>query len=254
MNYKIINSGSDGNGVIIEDTILIDCGVTFKSLENYYKKIKLVLLTHIHKDHFNKSTIKKLAYERPTIRFGCCEWLVESLIDCGVNKKNIDVFKIDKIYDYRDFKVMPIKLYHDVPQCGYKLRIGDYKLIYATDTNKIDHIVANNFDYYFIEGNYENEEELHNRSDSNYYENRVKETHLSKVKATEWLMNNMGNKSCYIFMHEHKERGRKMIDTTEAGAGSYPEPIDEVETSNCDDGYDEYMADIIHDEEMLEIK
>lgn len=206
MKYKIINSGSDGNGLIIEETILIDCGVTFKSLKDYYKKLRIVLLTHIHQDHFNKSTIKKLAYERPTLRFGCCKWLVKDLVDCGVNKKNIDVYKIDKVYSYKDFKIIPITLYHDVPQCGYKLKINDKKLLYATDTNKINHIIAKNYDYYFIEGNYENEEELHKRSENKYYESRVKNTHLSKVEATEWLMKNMSSKSKYIFMHEHKER------------------------------------------------
>ena len=206
MNYKIINSGSDGNGVIIEDTILIDCGISFKKLRDYYKKIEIVLLTHIHQDHFNKSTIKRLAYERPTLRFGCCEWLVKDLVECGVREKNIDVYKIGKIYSYKDFKVIPITLYHDVPQCGYKLKINGNKLIYATDTNRIDHIIAQNYDYYFIEGNYENEEELHQRAENRYYESRVKDTHLSKVQATEWLIKNMGNKSKYIFMHEHKEK------------------------------------------------
>ena len=206
MNFKIIGSGSDGNAVVIEDTILIDCGVTFKSLKEYYKKLEIVLLTHIHSDHFNKATIKKLAGERPTLRFGCCEWLVKELVECGVNKKNIDVYEISKIYSYRYFKVIPVILYHDGSQWGYKLKINGNKLIYATDTNKIDHIKAKNYDYYFIEGNYENEEELHNRSDNDYYEKRVKETHLSKVKAMEWVLKNMGENSKYIFMHEHKER------------------------------------------------
>ncbi len=206
MNYNIINSGSDGNGMVVEDTILIDCGISFKSLENYYKKIKLVLLTHIHGDHFNKSTIKRLAYERPTLRFGCCKWLVKDLVDCGVNKKNIDVYETGKTYSYRDFIVLPIELYHDVPQCGYKIKINGNKLIYATDTNRIDHIVAKNYDYYFIEGNYENEEELHERAINSFYEERVKKTHLSKVKTTEWLITNMGDKSKYTFMHEHKEK------------------------------------------------
>ena len=206
MNFNILNSGSDGNGLIIEDIILIDCGISFKKLEDYYKKIKIVLLTHKHQDHFNKTTIKKLAYERPTLRFACCEWLVDELVKCGVEKKKIDVLKIGKNYNYNAFIVEPIKLYHDVPQCGYKLKIGTNRLIYATDTSKIDHIEAKNYDYYFIEGNYENEEELHNRAVDEYYEKRVKETHLSKVQATEWLMKNMGESSKYIFMHEHKER------------------------------------------------
>ena len=206
MNFNILNSGSDGNGLIIEDIILIDCGISFKKLEDYYKKLRIVLLTHKHSDHFNKATIKKLAYERPTLRFACCEWLVDELVKCGVEKKKIDVLKIGKNYNYKTFIVEPIKLYHDVPQCGYKLKIGANKLIYATDTNKIDHIKAKNYNYYFIEGNYENEEELHNRATDEYYEKRVKETHLSKVQATEWLMKNMGENSKYVFMHEHKER------------------------------------------------
>jgi len=150
--------------------------------------------------------------EHPLIRFGCCEWLVKELVECGVEKKNIDVLEIDKIYDYRDFKVIPIKLYHDVPNCGYKLKINGNKLIYATDTSKIDHIIAKNYDFYFIEGNYESDEELAQRKSDKLlsgefiYEDRVKETHLSKVQATEWLMENMGENSKYIFMHEHRSK------------------------------------------------
>lgn len=54
MNYKIISSCSTGNATIIKDIILIDCGVTFKKLEKYYKQIKIVLLTHIHRRSFQK--------------------------------------------------------------------------------------------------------------------------------------------------------------------------------------------------------
>ncbi len=206
MNYKIINTGSDGNALVIENTILIDCGVSFKKLRDYYKNLKIVLLTHIHSDHFNKKTIKKLAEERPMLRFGCCEWLVQDLIDCGVDKRNIDVFELDKLYDYKLFKIKAIELYHDVKQCGYKLEINNNKVIYATDTCKIDHISAKDYDYYFIEANYENEEELHNRAIDEYYENRVKNTHLSKEKASAWLLDNMKDTSVCIFMHRHKER------------------------------------------------
>ena len=158
MNYKIISSCSSGNAVIIKDIILIDCGVAFKKLEKDYKKLKLVLLTHIHTDHFNKGTIKKLAKERPTLRFACCEWLLESLLECGVNRKNIDVLKIGTKYDYKLFKIVPIKLYHDVPQCGYRVLFDGYKVIYATDTNTLEGITAKNYDLYLVEGNYEDEE------------------------------------------------------------------------------------------------
>ena len=211
MNYKIVSSCSTGNATIIRDIILIDCGVTFKRLEKYYKQLKIVLLTHIHSDHFKKETIRKLAQERPTLRFACCEWLLQPLLECGVLRKNIDVLQIGTRYDYKLFKIVPIKLYHDVPQCGYRVLFDDYKVIYMTDTRTVEGIVAKNYDLYLVEGNYE-EEELEQRIKQKqeeglyYYESRVRNTHLSKGQATDFLLNNMGENSKYVFMHEHVER------------------------------------------------
>lgn len=211
MNYKIISSCSTGNAIVIKDIILIDCGVSFKKLENCYKKIKLVLLTHIHADHFNKNTIKKLAEERPTLRFACCEWLLTPLLKCGVNRNNIDVLKIGTRYNYKLFKVTPIKLYHDVPQCGYRVIFDNYKVFYATDTKTLEGISAKNYDLYLVEANYD-EDEIEERikrkqQECKYvYEFRAKNSHLSKSQATDFLLNNMGEKSEYVFMHEHVER------------------------------------------------
>lgn len=211
MNYKIISSCSTGNAVILRDIILVDCGVTFKRLEKYYKKLKLVLLTHIHSDHFKKETIRKLVQERPTLRFACCEWLLKSLLDCGVNRNNIDVLEISTRYDYKLFKIVPIKLYHDVPQCGYRVMFDDYKVIYMTDTKTVEGISAKNYDLYLIEANYD-EDEIQERikqkqQECQYvYEFRAKDNHLSKQQASEFLLENMGKNSEYVFMHQHVER------------------------------------------------
>lgn len=48
MDYEIIASGSSGNAVVINGFLMIDCGISFKSLKNVYKNLKIVLLTHIH--------------------------------------------------------------------------------------------------------------------------------------------------------------------------------------------------------------
>lgn len=211
MNYKIINSGSDGNAVIIEDFILIDCGVSFQKLKEHYKKIKIILLTHIHQDHFNKKTISKLAIERPTLRFACCDWLVEELVKCGVNKKNIDVIEIGKIYNYNSFKITPIKAYHDVPNCGYRIFINNKKCIYITDTKTLEGIKALNYDLYLIEANYESDELKkrieEKRNNGEYvYESRVEYTHLSKEQTDKFLLENMNDNSIYEYLHQHKER------------------------------------------------
>ena len=206
MNYKIINSGSDGNCVIVNDIIAIDMGVSYKKLTPYLSKLKIVLLTHQHVDHFKQSTIRKLAQNKPGLRFGCCEWLVQKLIDSGVSKKNIDVYETNVIYDYTVFSIKPVKLYHDVPNCGYRVFFKGKKLIYMTDTKTLDGISAKGYDIYLVEGNYENEEELHNRAYTYEYELRVKQTHLSKEYTTQWLLENMDDYSIYEFMHQHKER------------------------------------------------
>jgi len=219
MNYKIIQSGSSGNATIVENVILIDCGVSFKKLQPYYENFKLVLLTHIHSDHLNKATIKKLANLRPTLRFGCRDYLVHELIMCGIDKRNIDVYDTVCNFDYKDFCVVNFDLKHDVPNCGYGMTINNKCYFYATDTCSLDNVEAKGFDMYFIEGNYEDQEELERRKQKHiengefYYEDRVEKTHLSQVQALNWLEKNMNENSQYIFMHEHKEReSRKEVE------------------------------------------
>lgn len=209
MTYNIIATGSDGNAVLIENSILIDCGVPFKTLKEYAPKLKLILLTHIHGDHFNKATIRKLAQERPTLRWGCGSWLVSDLNKCGVNPSNIDVMRCDTEYKYSIGSVIPVRLNHNVPNCGYKLIFPNGKILYATDTNDLDGITANNFDLYMIEANY-TDEEIEQRiaeKESNgefAYERQVLKNHLSKARCDEFLSQNKGDNSVCVYLHAHK--------------------------------------------------
>lgn len=217
MRYKIISTGSQGNAVVLNDYILIDCGVSFKALKDVYRKLKIVLLTHEHIDHINKTTIKMLAQERPTLRFGCCIWLVPILLECNVPKRNIDVYEIGKIYDYKALKLSPIKLYHNVPNCGYRLFFGDKKAIYATDTAHLNGITAKGYDLYLIEANY-TEDDLEERiiaktaAGQYCYELNVAERHLSHEQASQFLLENMGENSNYVFLHGHKDKPEKVKD------------------------------------------
>ena len=208
MNYDIIATGSKGNATVIDTKILIDCGVPFKKLNRHYKNLSIVLLTHIHSDHFNKATIKKLAFERPLIRFGCGKHLVQALIDCKVPKRNIDVLEPNHTYEYGTFTICPVSLIHNVENIGYKITLGNEKMLYATDTNEISHISAKNFDYYFIEAKYPDDEireriEKKNISGEYAYEYGVLNNHLSNEKCDTWLLENIGDNSHVIYMHQH---------------------------------------------------
>lgn len=208
IEYNVISTGSKGNAVIINKLILIDCGVSFKALKEFYKDFKLVLLTHIHSDHFNKTTIKRLSQERPTLRFACCRWLVRPLVELGVDKKNIDVLDFNIMYGYGICNVIPVPLTHNVPNCGYKIHFPFGKLFYATDTNNLNGIVARNYDLYMIEANYEDEEinkriELKKAAGIYAYEKDAIKNHLSKAKCDQFIANNMGQHSEYCYLHCH---------------------------------------------------
>lgn len=210
MKYNIISTGSKGNAVVINDVILIDCGVSYKALEPIRSNIKIVLLTHIHTDHFKHSTIGLLAKNRPTLRFACCSWLVSDLVSLGVAKTNIDVLEIGKKYDYGSFAVSPVQLYHNVPNCGYRVYMNGKKLFYATDTNTLEGISAKGYDLYMVEANYDDVEiqeriKAKQNSGAYAYEIGVLYAHLSKQKCDDFIYDNISSNGEYVYLHQHEE-------------------------------------------------
>jgi len=211
MTYNIISSGSKGNAVVTNDYILIDCGVPFKALQPFYKKLKIVFLTHIHGDHFNKTAIKRLAFERPTLRWACCGWLIDDLIACGVRKSNIDILTPGCINHYGLFDVEVFTTPHNVPNCGFIFEISNEKLFYATDCNSLDHVKCKNADLYMVEANYRESEIMERiaekKANGEYpYELEVIKNHLSEEKALAWICDNAGENGQYILMHKHEVR------------------------------------------------
>lgn len=219
MDYNIIDSGSSGNAVIFNDVVMVDCGIAFKKVAPYLHQLQLVLLTHIHSDHLNKVTIKRLAAERPSLRWGCADWLILPLVMCGVNKRNIDVMSGELGYSYVFGTVEMFLLEHDVPNCGYRIRLGSIQhppvtsIIYATDTVSLPDLeILRDCDYYFVEANYRDTEELENRmrikqeAGEYTHEKRVLEYHMSEKHVLDWLVRNGKPSSQHVFLHEHKER------------------------------------------------
>lgn len=207
IEYNIIQTGSKGNCIILNKMIALDIGISFCKLIPYIKDIALVFISHIHTDHFNKSTIKRLSEDKPLIRFCGCEEVAKQAVSI-VGEKRFDLIKHGKTYDYKLFTIEPVLLVHDVQNIGLKIKIGNKKIFYATDTGQIEHIEAKDYDLYLIEGNYkkdELEEKISKKQTMGdfMYEYRVKKNHLSEEDAIRWIYKNAGNQSKYKLIHKH---------------------------------------------------
>lgn len=214
--YHIISTGSHGNAVLINNTVLVDCGVSYKALAPFVKSLKLVLLTHIHSDHFAPSTIRRLAAERPTLRFGCGQWLVRDLLTANVPAKCIDILAPDTQYNYGIVAVIPVPLVHNVPNCGYKLHFAGGRVLYATDTNNLNGITARNYDLYLIEANYEDDAIQRRiaakKANGEYaYERQVLHNHLSKAKCDDFIYRNIGAGGEYVYLHQHIDKEKEGV-------------------------------------------
>lgn len=208
MNYTIISTGSKGNAILLENGILLDCGVSFKSIKPYLKDIKLVFITHAHSDHMNLSTLSAIHKLRPTIRFSVGFFLKDKLLGAGIKNSKIDCLRQNKTYNYGLFEISPFICLHDVKNFGLKIfdKKTKQKIIYAVDTKSIDHIAAKDYDLYLIEGNYDEEKLEQNIKEDEAsgvycYCKRVKETHLSIQQASDFIMKNISDKGIYELIH-----------------------------------------------------
>ena len=203
---KVISSGSEGNAVIYNNAIMVDCGVSFKALQEVKRSLKIVLLTHKHSDHLKIRTLQRLQAERPTLRVACGNFLLEEL-PCI---KNIDVLQVGKIYDYGAFKVSPIKLYHDVPNFGWRIFLPNgQKIFHATDTVHLEGISAKGYDLYAIEHNYCEEyiqqaiEEARANGEYTHAYGNIN-THLSIQQARAFIEANRKESSEVLELHKSR--------------------------------------------------
>ncbi|MCK5600302.1 MBL fold metallo-hydrolase [Candidatus Pacearchaeota archaeon] len=201
--YKVIASGSTGNAVLYFGCILVDCGVPFALIEPYLYDIQIVLLTHEHKDHFNPATVKKLMDNRPTMRIGCGSWMEEYL----EGFRNVDVYYPGEVWDYDLFQICSIELYHDVPNCGYRIYKDGKQIFHATDSGHLEGIEARGYDLYAIESNYNEEtidaeiQAIEARGDFAYMKG-VMNSHLSEQQADDFIYRNKAYHSQILRLHE----------------------------------------------------
>jgi phosphoribosyl 1,2-cyclic phosphodiesterase len=145
MKFEIIQSNSKGNLFIINDDLAIDIGC---QIPKEYS-IDFVLLTHSHQDHLNFTALRKafVAFNPIII---CGEWLLND-----VKLFNPTIAEVGKVYRFGDYVISPIKAYHDIQNCGYRIMYKGHKHLHITDTSTLSGITAKNYDSASIECNHD---------------------------------------------------------------------------------------------------
>ena len=213
MNYKVVQTGSSGNCIILNEEIMVDCGLSYKKVEPYLKKIKVLLITHTHQDHLNIKTIIRIMKNKPKIKVVGNEEVYKKF-----DENNIRIIKLgsEENFKYTNKKgykvdVKPIILYHDVMNYGYRININDLlddiKIFYATDTCTLKGIEAKNYDYYFVETNYCEDKIMEiskYKKENDLFDDsqRVIDTHLSRQEAEDFYIKNKKDSSEFIPLHK----------------------------------------------------
>ena len=201
--YKVIATGSTGNAILYHDSILVDCGVPYSLLKSDIKKIQIILLTHEHGDHLNLSTLEKISFERPSIRFACGSFLLDKV----KHLRNVDVLEAGNIYNYGQFKISPVTLYHDVSNFGYRIMKGEHRTIHVTDTGHLQGITAPGYNLYAIEHNYDADsidERIKAKTDAGEFshEKGVINSHLSEQQAQDFIYQNKIGDAHVLKLHK----------------------------------------------------
>ena len=194
MKFKTISTGSSGNMFLIDDEVAIDCGLPYSKIKDVANTLKYVLLTHIHGDHFNKTTIRKLFINNRDIKFVCGAFLKEHF-----EKEmlwNVVFVEAGKAYKLKTGHIIsPVIAYHDVDNFGYRILKDGHKHFHITDTNSLDGISAKYYNTASIECNHNLEtalkiiEEAKEKGEFSHLKGAIN-SHLSVDKVVEFVREN----------------------------------------------------------------
>lgn len=170
MNVRILATGSSGNSTVIDDTIVVDLGLTIKSYNSYnLEDVEAVIITHPHNDHMRLPLVRYLLNKGKLKMF-----LPASVISAIVEENKIDVNSLiasgqiiimesQKTFQVGDISITPYpQKHHDIVNYALVMEKGDKRLLYATDLDTIEPsdigvglLDLGVFDVILLEGNYD---------------------------------------------------------------------------------------------------
>lgn len=185
----IISSGSSGNCSLIKlgnTTIMIDCGIPIKKLKSkiVHNIPDLLIITHEHGDHYSIKNIRYLS------KLGTDIYMSNEMCEKDTIEYVVPIqFYNKELIKYKDIKILPIKMFHNVPTYGFTLQAKDEYIFWGTDTWKIPYKFKG-LTRIFVEANYESEECSFNNYNHMELKNTIKfiKNNLNKnIKEIEFL-------------------------------------------------------------------
>ena len=215
MKVCLLTSGSIGNAVVIEhekESILIDCGISFKKLDELISqtgliitKVKHILVTHEHSDHIKGVGV---ASRRLGLRVWATERTADAIYEKGIlkdNDPNINYVEKYKEYKISGFNITPFPLSHDARDpVGYLIERDGNKVVYLTDTGYVSRDVMEvikGANLYIMELNH-NVEMLHMCYRPWHLKQRILSDygHLSNEDGAYVLSKVMSHKTNHVFL------------------------------------------------------
>lgn len=168
LRFSILASGSSGNATLIEtadQTILVDCGLSGKKIENLFSEVgrsmtdvDAILVTHEHVDHIKGLGVLARRYEVP-IYANAKTWMAMEPLIGEVNSDQKFQFDMETVKSFGSLQVESFGVSHDAAEpMFYIFHSGKKKFVMITDTGYVSdrmkgHIA--NADAYLFESNHD---------------------------------------------------------------------------------------------------
>lgn len=172
ISVRILATGSSGNCVLIDDTILVDAGITYKHFREFgipLEQISCCIITHKHGDHMNKPFTRKLLTSGISVYMSedcAADLQMEGKLDVQkyVEDLHIKFFDPKMTYQFSDVLKMTVhpQKHHDIINYALVFEDDEQRLLYSTDLDSLEPsdvgeglIHLGMFDTILLEGNYD---------------------------------------------------------------------------------------------------
>ena len=233
ISIKVLGSGSSGNSILVDSAetglLMLDCGLNYNNLLHLsgFRLVSLrgCLISHQHGDHCRSA--KDLGNKSLVTIYGLQETLDAIYKNASKKKaekekrlcsraiKHMEKFSIGSI------EILPFEVKHDVPNVGYLISISGYKILYITDTARLEY----KFDgvtHLIIGINYQTEKLLASH-DGDHRTQRVLDSHMSLAEGLRIINEHKTDLRQIDVIHlsdrnTNKEEMRQAIERLNTGA------------------------------------